>query len=45
MKFAPDNEQFQQKLKTDVDSGVEIENNIEVSNEIVNENNIIAHNE
>ena len=45
MKIAPDNEQFQQKLKTDVDSGIEIENNIEVSNEIVNENNIIAHNE
>ena len=44
IKIAPDNEQFQQKLKTDVDSGVEIENNIEVSNEIVNENSIIAHN-
>ena len=38
IKLAPDNEQFQQSLKSDVDLGLSNNNNIEVDNEIAKEN-------
>jgi hypothetical protein len=38
IKLAPDNEQFQQKLKSEVDLGLSDNNNIEVDNEIAKEN-------
>ena len=37
IKLAPDNEQFQQNLKSEVDLGISNNNNIEVDNEIVKE--------